>query len=204
MQFYNSVGPNPRIVRMFAAERGIPLPSTEVDLRGGENRQAGYLAKNPLGQLPALELDNGTVLTEITAICEYLDETAASGPSLIGDTALQRAETRMWTRRIDLYIAEPLANGFRFAEGLAMFQTRLHCIPQAADDLKAIVQEKLAWLDGQLAGRDFVCGSRLTLADFLLFGFLEFGARVGQPLNPALTHVVAHFERLKARPCAQA
>lgn len=204
MQFYNSVGPNPRIVRMFAAERGITLPSTEVDLRGGENRQPGYLAKNPLGQLPALALDDGMVLTEITAICEYLDEIAEGGPSLIGDTAQQRAETRMWTRRIDLYIAEPLANGFRFAEGLAMFQTRLHCIPQAADDLKAIAQEKLTWLDGQLAGRDFVCGSRLTLADFLLFGFLEFGARVGQPLNRALTHVGAHFGRMQARPSAQA
>ena len=84
MQFYNSVGPNPRIVRMFAAERGITLPSVQVDLRGGENRQPAYLAKNPLGQMPALELDDGFVLTEVTAICEYLDETHPDPPLLQG------------------------------------------------------------------------------------------------------------------------
>ncbi|MDO9287112.1 MAG: glutathione S-transferase family protein [Aquabacterium sp.] len=204
MLFYDSVGPNPRMVRMFAAERGIELPSTKVDLRAGENRQPPYLAKNPAGQMPALELDDGFVLSEITAICEYLDETAASGPSLIGANARQRAETRMWTRRIDLGIVEPLTAGFRYAEGLKMFQSRMHCIPQAADDFKAIAQEKLAWLDGQIAGRTFVCGDRLTMADILLFAFLDFGNNVGQPLNPALTQVAAHFARMKARPSAAA
>jgi glutathione S-transferase len=204
MLFYDSVGPNPRMVRMFAAERGIELPSTKIDLRAGENRQPPYLTKNPAGQMPALELDDGFVLAEITAICEYLDETAASGPSLIGADARQRAETRMWTRRIDLYIVEPLTAGFRYAEGLKMFQSRMHCIPQAADDFKAIAQEKLAWLDGQIAGREFVCGDRLTMADILLFAFLDFGNGVGQPLNPALTQVAAHFARMKARPSAAA
>lgn len=204
MLFYDSVGPNPRMVRMFAAERGIELPSTRIDLRAGENRQPPYLTKNPAGQMPALELDDGFVLAEITAICEYLDETAASGPSLIGADARQRAETRMWTRRIDLYIVEPLTAGFRYAEGLKMFQSRMHCIPQAADDFKAIAQEKLAWLDGQIAGREFVCGDRLTMADILLFAFLDFGNGVGQPLNPALTQVAAHFARIKARPSAAA
>ena len=204
MLFYDSVGPNPRMVRMFAAERGIALPSTKIDLRGGENRQPPYLAKNPAGQMPALELDDGFVLAEITAICEYLDETATSGPSLIGADAQQRAETRMWTRRIDLYIVEPLTAGFRYAEGLKMFQSRMHCIPHAADDFKAIAQQKLAWLDGQIAGREFVCGDRLTMADILLFAFLDFGNGVGQPLNPALTQVAAHFARMKARPSAAA
>lgn len=204
MLFYDSVGPNPRMVRMFAAERGIELPSTKIDLRAGENRQPPYLAKNPAGQMPALELDDGFVLAEITAICEYLDETAASGPSLIGADARQRAETRMWTRRIDLGIVEPLTAGFRYAEGLKMFQSRMHCIPQAADDFKAIAQEKLAWLDDQIAGRTFVCGDRLTMADILLFAFLDFGNNVGQPLNPALTQVAAHFARMKARPSAAA
>ncbi|OGB06793.1 MAG: glutathione S-transferase [Burkholderiales bacterium RIFCSPHIGHO2_12_FULL_69_20] len=204
MLFYDSVGPNPRMVRMFAAERGIALPSTKIDLRGGENRQPPYLAKNPAGQMPALELDDGFVLAEITAICEYLDETATSGPSLIGADARQRAEARMWTRRIDLYIVEPLTAGFRYAEGLKMFQSRMHCIPHAADDFKAIAQQKLAWLDGQIAGREFVCGDRLTMADILLFAFLDFGNGVGQPLNPALTQVAAHFARMKARPSAAA
>ena len=203
MLFYNSVGPNPRVVRLFMAERGIDLPRTEIDLRGGENRQPPYLAKNPAGQMPCLELDDGAVITEITAICEYLDE-ITPGPSLIGATARERAETRMWTRRIDLNIVEPLANGFRFSQGLKLFQNRIRCIPQAADDLKLTAQEKLAWLDGLIQGRAFVCDDRLTLADIMLFCFLDFGAQVKQPLNPENRAIAAWFDRMKARPSAAA
>lgn len=203
MLLYNSVGPNPRVVRLFMAERGVTLPMTEIDLRGGENRREAYLAKNPAGQMPCLELDDGMVLTEITAICEYLDE-ITPGASLIGATALERAETRMWTRRIDLNIAEPMTNGFRFAEGLKLFQNRIRCIPQAAEELKATAQEKLAWLDRQLGERRFICGDRLTLADIMLFAFLDFGAQVGQPINPSLKAVSAHHAMMKARPSAAA
>lgn len=205
MMLYDSVGPNPRVVRMFMAERGIEIPKTTVDLRGGENRQPAHLARNPAGQMPCLQLDDGSYLSEITAICEYLDEVApGGGASLIGSTPQERAETRMWTRRIDLNIVEPMANGFRFAEGLKLFQNRIRCIPQAADDLKKTAQEKLAWLDGLMAGRTYVCGERLTLADILLFCFLDFGAQVGQPIDPALKNIVAHHARMKARPSAAA
>jgi glutathione S-transferase len=205
MKLYDSVGPNPRVVRMFAAERGVPLDDkVTIDLRGGENRQPPYMAKNPAGQMPCLQLDDGFYLAEITAICEYLDEVGPAGKTLIGSTPRERAETRMWSRRIDLNIVEPLANGFRFSQGLKMFQGRVHCIPQAADDLKQIAQEKLAWLDGLIEGREFICGSRLTLADILLFCFLDFGAQVGQPLNPELKNITAHHARMKARPSAAA
>lgn len=203
MKFFNSIGPNPRVVRMFMAERGIEVPRTEVDLRAGENRQPAYLAKNPAGQMPCLELDDGTVLSEITALCEYLDETAP-GPSLIGTTPVERAETRMWVRRIDLNIMEPMGNGFRFAEGLTLFENRIRCIPEAADGLKRTAQDKLAWLDGLLAGKTFICGDRLTLADILLFCFVDFGATVGQPVDPACANVLAHHARMKARPSAAA
>ena len=204
MLFYDSVGPNPQIVRVFAAERGVALPSTKVDLRGGENRQPAYMAKNPSGQLPCLELDNGLVIAEITAICEYLDELGAAGSSLIGNTPEQRAETRMWVRRIDLNILEPLANGFRFAEGLKLFQSRIRTIPQAAEDLKLLAREKIAWLNGLLEGRQWVCGDRLTLADLLLYVFLEFGAAVGQKIDPANTNVLRIIEQVKARDSAKA
>ena len=204
MLFYDSVGPNPRVVRVFAAERGVELNATKVDLRGGENRQSPYLAKNPSGQLPALELDNGMVLAEITAICEYLDEIGPAGKSLIGATPIERAETRMWVRRIDLNILEPLANGFRFAEGLKLFAPRIRTIPAAAPELKLLAQEKLVWLNGLLAGRTYVCGDRLTLADILLFVFVEFGASVGQALDPANANIAALVERMKARPSAAA
>jgi glutathione S-transferase len=203
MLLYDSVGPNPRVVRMFMAERGIEIPKTTIDLRGGENRQPAYLAKNPVGQMPCLELDDGSHLAEITAICEYLDETTP-GPSLIGSDAKERAETRMWTRRIDLNIVEPLANGFRFAEGLKLFQNRIRCIPEAADALKQTAQDKIGWLNGLMEGKRHVCGDRLTLADILLFCFLDFGAQVGQPINPEFRNIVAHHAMMKARPSASA
>jgi glutathione S-transferase len=203
MQLYNSIGPNTRAVRMFMAERGVDLPKVEVDLRGGENRREPYLSKNPAGQCPALELDDGSYITEITAICEYLDE-KYPGPSLIGSTPEQRAETRMWSRRIDINILEPMANGFRFSDGLKMFQDRVHCIPAAADDLKQIAQEKLTWLDGMMGGKQYICGDRLTLADILLFAFVDFFNGVRQPINPENRNIVAWHARMKARPSAEA
>jgi glutathione S-transferase len=203
MKLYTSIGPNPRVVRMFMAEKGFQIPLEQVDLMKGENRQGPHLSRNPAGQTPALELDDGSFLTEITAICEYLDETYPN-PPLIGTTPEERAKTRMWTRRIDINIVEPLTNGFRFSEGLPLFQSRVKCIPQAADDLKVIAQEKLAWLDGLIAGRPFVAGDKLTLADILLFCFLEFGASVGQPIKMNNKNVAALIDRMRQRPSAAA
>jgi glutathione S-transferase len=203
MRLYNSIGPNPKVVRMLMAEKGIEFPRVEVDIRGGENRREPFLAKNPSGQCPALELDDGTIIAEITAICEYLDE-KYPGPSLIGSTPEQRAETRMWTRRIDLNIAEPMANGFRYTDGLKMFQDRIHCIPAAGEDLKQIAQQHLTWLDGLMAGKQFVCGERLTLADILLFGFVDFFNGMRQPINQDNKNIVAWHARMKARLSAEA
>lgn len=204
MKFYDSRGPNPRMVRMFMAEKGFEVPKVDVDLRAGENRREPYLKVNPSGQTPALELDDGTVLAEITAICEYVDEIKKDTPSLVGDSPADRANTRMWTRRIDLNICEPALNGFRFAEGLKMFETRFRCIPQAADDLKATARDKLAWLDKLVGSKPFIAGNKLTMADILLFAWLDFLKGVGQPLDPANKNLTAWFERMKARPSAAA
>jgi glutathione S-transferase len=174
-----------------------------VDLRAGENRQPGHVARNPAGQTPTLELDNGFMLSEILPICEYLEEKYPT-PVLIGATPEERANVRMWARRIDLSIIEPLTNGFRFAEGLPMFKDRVHCIPAAADDLKKIAKDKLAWLDGLIAGRDYIAGPTLSLADILLYAFIEFGAMVGQPLDPANKNLTAWFARVGARPSVTA
>lgn len=204
MKLYNSMGPNPHMVRMYAAELGVDLPLEDVDLMGGENRQAAFLAKNPSGQSPALELDDGTVLAEITAICEYLDD-ITDGKTLIGSTPEERANTHMWTRRVDLNICEPLGNGFRYAEGLQIFESRMITIPEAADGLKRIAQAKLTWLDGQMSdGREFIAGASLSMADILLYSMMVFFAGVGQPLNPENTNVQAWFDRMAARPSAQA
>ena len=204
MKLYNSMGPNPHMVRMYAAELGVDLAMEDVDLMGGENRQAAFLAKNPSGQSPALELDDGTVLAEITAICEYLDD-ITDGKTLIGSTPEERANTHMWTRRVDLNICEPLGNGFRYAEGLQIFESRMITIPAAADGLKRIAQAKLTWLDEQMSdGREFIAGASLSMADILLYSMMVFFAGVGQPLNPENTNVQAWFDRMAARPSAQA
>ena len=203
MKLINSMGPNPQVVRMFMAERGIKIDMEDIDLMAGANRQGDYLAKNPSGQTPCLQLDDGSFVAEITVICEYLDE-KFPGDSLIGKTAEERAETRMWTRRVDLNICEPLANGFRFSEGLPIFKDRIVTVPEAADGLKRIAQDRIKWLDGQMAGKTYLCGDRLTLADVLLYCFLAFGNAVGQPLNPEYANVKAWFDRMAARPSAKA
>ncbi|MFN3582823.1 glutathione S-transferase family protein [Phenylobacterium sp.] len=202
MKLYTSVGPNPRVVKMFLAEKGLEVERVEVDLRGGENRREPYLKVNPAGQTPALELDDGARVTEITAICEYLEEVQPE-PSLIGRTPQERAQTRMWVRRLDLKICEPMANGFRFGEGLPMFESRMRCLPAAAPGLKAIARDGLEWLEGQFQG-PWIAGERFTLADVLLFCFLDFGAVVGQPLDPAFGKLTDWFARVKARPSAAA
>jgi glutathione S-transferase len=202
MKFYNSIGPNPRVVKMFVAEKGVDIPRVEVDLRAGENRQAAHLARNPSGQMPTLELDDGRYLAEVTAICEYLEEKHPA-PPLIGTNAEERAMTRMWTRRVDLYIVEPMLTGFRGTEGFNFFKDRMRLLPQAAADLKTLAQEKIVWLDTLIAGRDHIAGDRFTLADILLFCTMDFAATVGQPLNRENRNIAAWFDRVAARPSAE-
>ncbi len=203
MKLYNSVGPNPHVVRMFAAEKGMDIDMEEVDLMGAANRQEAYLNLNPAGQLPCLELDDGRVIAEITAICEYLDE-IGDGPSLMGETPEERATTRMWTRRVDLNICEPLANGFRYSDGLPLFKERITTIPEAADGLKQITRERLAWLDTLIGGQDFIGGNKITLADVLLYCMLAFGQQVGQPFDESLPNIKPWFDRMAARASAGA
>jgi glutathione S-transferase len=183
MKFYNSIGPNPRVVKMFMAEKGIDIPRVEVDLRAGENRQPAYLA-------------------EVTAICEYLEELHPT-PVLIGATPEERAMTRMWTRRVDLYIVEPMLNGFRAAEGFNFFKERMRLLPQAAADLKTIAQEKITWLDQLIGGREYI-GDRFSLADILLYCTMDFAQTVGQPVNRDNANISSWFDRVNARPSAEA
>ena len=203
MRLFDSVGPNPRVVRMAAAEKGLVLDTVTVDIVAGENRQSDYSTRVPTGGTPAIELDDGTIIAEILAIAEYFEDIQPN-PPIIGTTPAQRAETRMWTRRIDLGYCEMMANGFRAAEGRPMFQSRMTLVSaEAAAQLKAIAAEKLLWLDGLMTG-DFVCGDRFTLADILLFGFVEFGPQVGQPIPAAARWLPAWRERVAARPSAAA
>ena len=204
MKLYNSIGPNPHVVRMVLAEKGLSPETVTVDLMAGENRQPAYSAKNVSGTTPALELPDGQMICEITAIAEYLEEKHPN-PPLIGSTPEERAETRMWARRIDLGILEPMTNGFRATEGRKMFEPRMKLVSESGGaDLKAIARDKLLWLDKQLDGRQFVVGDRFTLADILLFAFLAFGAQVGQPIPAEAKWLPGWFDRVKARASAAA
>lgn len=204
MQYYDSIGPNPKVVRMALAEKGLTLPTVTVDLMGGENRRPPYNEEVPTGGLPALRLDNGMVLAEITVIVDYLEELHPS-PTVLGATPEERAETRMWARRIDLNIAEPMTNGFRYTEGRQIFLNRMPlCSEAAGAELKDLARQKLLWLDKTLAGRTWVCGDRYTLADCLLYAFLEFGTSVGQPIPAEASWVQQWFARAAARPSAKA
>ncbi len=204
MKLYDSIGPNPRVVRIALAEKAMTIDTVKVDLMAGENRQSDYVAKVPTGGLPGLELDDGRCISEITTIVEYLEDIHPANP-VIGSTAEERAETRMWTRRIDLAIVEPMTTAFRATEGRGLFASRMTLLsPEAAAELKAIAQEKLLWLDKQLAGRTWVCGDRYTLADILLLAFVAFGASVGQPAPAAASWIAEWHVRAAARPSSAA
>jgi glutathione S-transferase len=203
MKLLNSFGPNPRMVRMFALEKGITLPADDLDLLAGENRAAPYLAKNPGGQTPALQLDDGTVIAETVTICEYLEEKHPT-PALIGTNAVERANARMWARRVELNITEYMYNGFRFAEGIEIFRNRMYCIPEAADGLKAKAKAGRVWLDGLIAGRDFIAGNKISVADIVLYCCMDFCKDVGQPIEPELKNLSAWYKRMSARPSAAA
>ena len=203
MKLYTSIGPNPRVVAMFIAERGIDLPVQEVDIMAGENLGDDFRKLNPSAQSPCLQLDDGSVIAEVTVICSYLDE-VTDGPSLMGATPEERAETRMWNRRFDTRILEPMTLAFRSAEAIGLFKDRYRVIPHAADDLKATVQDSWAWLEPQMAGKTFVCGDRFTLADIQLFAFADFGALIGQGIPESLPNLQAWFKRVTERPSVAA
>ncbi len=199
MMLYDAAGPNPRVVRMYLAEKGLGVPTHVMVLGTGENWTPAYLARNPLGQVPVLETDDGSCISETTAICEYLEELRPE-PPLIGRSAEERGETRMWTRRVDLMVCEPVI----YTHGFSPFGARRATKPQAAKAMRAIAHENLTWFDSQLADRRFLCGERFSLADILLYAFLDYGISVGQGLSPDWTALTAWYERTSARPSAAA
>jgi glutathione S-transferase len=206
LKFYNSVGPNPKIVRMFIAEKGLTIDTVEVDVMGGENRRSPYKDEiNRMGQVPALQLDDGQVINEVVAICEYLEELHPK-PSLLGATPTERAEARMWARRIDLNIVEPVVHGFRGAEGRGFFETRLARLLSidAASQMKAMAADQMQWVNDEIKDGEFLAGPRFTLADIMLFCVLQFGSQVGQAIPDSAERLRAWYERVAARPSASA
>ena len=203
MKLYHSFGMNPRLVRMFVQEKGLKIDDVPLDLLAGENRKPPYTDKNSLGQTPMLQLDDGTCLAETGAICEYLEELHPS-PSLIGTTPKERAVTRMWWRRVEINICLPMVHAFYYKEGYDLFKNRVHCLPEAAEGLKRKAQKALQWLDGELEDRRYLSGDRFTVADMCLFTYIDQLQDGGQPIDRSLRNFVRWYDRVFARPSANA
>ena len=194
--YYAPMAPNPDRVRFFLQEKGIwdQTPKTELNIIKQDHRQPAYLAKNPGGQTPALELDDGSVIGETVVICEYIEE-AHPTPALVGRNAQERAVARQWQRRIELNITEYIYNAFRYAEGYGLFKDRVHCIPVAAPEMKVSAQNWLKKLDGLMAGRQFVAGNELRLVDSFRRMTPEQRRDLGNLPNVNWRDQIALFER---------
>ena len=192
MLLFDALSPAPRALRMYLLEKGVTIPTQDIDVFTGENRRQPYLSHNPAGQTPALLLDDGRCLAESVAIMEYLEERYPD-PPLIGTTPKERTETRQWQRRIELNVTENIHNAYHYAEGLARFSPRIPVAPEAALGLKRVAQDRLTWLDSMLDGNTFIVGGRLTVADICLYAWLDFADSVGQPFNHALPFIAPWF-----------
>ena len=200
-QVYDSFGMNPRTLRFFLLEKGLEVPRREMDILGAENRQPAYLKVNPAGQLPALELSDGTIISETPAICEYVEELFPT-PSLIGQTAEERAVTRMWWRRVELNICVPMVQGFYYSEALDLFESRFRCLPEAAKGLKEKARDGMRWVDGLMEG-DWLAGDRFTAADICLYCYIDQLCEMGQAIPDDCRNLQAWFKRVGARPAAE-
>ncbi len=203
MLLYDAARPNPRAVRMFLLEKGVSLSSRDMDVDGGENRRANFVARNPGGQVPVLELDNGTWLAESGAILQYLEEQYPE-PVLIGATAEERAIARMWQRRIERRITEPLYAAFHYGPALEMYRSRMVVLPECADAFKTLMYDGLSWLDGLLGDSETIIPGRFSAADITLFVALDFADSIGWHLEPEITQIHRWFAATAARPSAAA
>ena len=181
----------------------MTIPTKTVDLMAAENRKPPYTDRNPGGQLPALELDNGKCIGETVAIWEYLEEKHPT-PALIGTTAEERAEARQWQRRIELQITEHLYNGFRYCRRRAAFQgSDAHPDPGSGARNEGDRAGQAQVARQLLEGKQYIAGNRFTVADIILYCALDFGGSVRQTIDPSLKNVNAWFKRVDSRPSAQ-
>lgn len=204
MKFYNAPmpAPNPRRVRIFLAEKGVTLPTVEVSIMAGELKQPAHLARDPLGQLPTLELDDGTFLSETVAICRYL-ESLHPTPPMFGTTPLETARIDMMTRRVEFQVGTPTGMFWRHAHP---FTARV-VVPQYrefGESNRAHYERALGWLNDELAGRKYLTGDTYTVADICLLTNVDFADWIGLKVPDALTHVRDWHARVLERPSSKA
>ena len=194
--------PNPRRVRMFLAEKGIELAETPVDLATREHKSPEYREKNSLGQVPTLELDDGTTISETVAICRYFEELQPE-PSLFGRTALEKAQVDMWVRRVEFQLMQPVGQFWRHAHPRTA--ALLNQYKDFGESNRAAYSNAQRWLDGELAdGRPFIAGEALSMADICALSTVDFAHWIGLDIDADRPHLSAWHDRVRARPSADA
>lgn len=190
--------PNPRRVRMAAAEKGITLDEIMLDLRQREHKAADHLARNSLGQVPVLVLDDGATIAETVSICRYLDAIHPA-PPLFGSTPLEVASTDMWIRRIETQIGEPTKMFWRHAHpATAPLLTQYRDFGASN---RALLDQAMGWFDRELSnGRAFIMGDTFTMADIAAVTIIDFAALIGMDPLKDRDHVDAWHKRMAARP----
>jgi glutathione S-transferase len=194
--------PNPRRTRVFLAEKGIALPIVPVDLAGMQQMSTEYAAINPIKRVPALVLDDGTVITESIAICRYF-EVLQPEPALFGRGALDVARIEMWNRRVELHLLFAVSHVFRHSHP-AMKQMEVPQVPAWAEANKPRVLEFITLLDGELKERQFIAGDQLSVADITGLVAIDFMKPAKLAVPDELTHLKRWHAELSARPSASA
>lgn len=193
--------PNPRRVRVFLAEKGIDLPETPVDMMRREHKSDEHKARNSLGQVPTLELDDGTCISETVAICRYFDEVQPD-PPLFGRTPVEKANVDMWIRRVEFQVMSPVGMYWRHAHP---FTARLLTqFKDFGESNKALYVGAQTWLDRELADKPFVAGETYTMADICLLSTVDFATWIGLPMEAEFANLKAWHDRVTARPSASA
>jgi len=197
----NAAAPNPRRVRIFLAEKGIDVPTVQVDIGKAENREPDFLSMNPMGGVPVLELDNGHCISESVAICRYFEELQPE-PSLMGRDAEGKASVEMWNRRMEFELTLLAMQSFRNTH--AFFKGRIPQVPEFGAVCKDTALARLAWLDGELADREFVAGPDYTIADITALVGIDFGRVTGIRIAPEQMNLARWYEAVSTRPSAKA
>ena len=189
--------PNPRRVRVVAAEKGIVLTEVMLDLRARDHKATAHLARNSLGQVPVLELEDGTMISETLAICRYLDAIQPD-PPLFGRTPIEIAIIEMWIRRIEIQIGEPIKMFWRHAHPATAALIEQHTI--FGESNRAIVARSICWLEDEMAdNRPFVAGQFYSMADIVLLTLLDFAIFVGLDSPAEGSHLFSWHQRISKR-----
>jgi glutathione S-transferase len=203
MKLYDGArAPNPRRVRIFLAEKGITVPREQVDLGAMQHKSAAYTAINRLQRVPALELDDGTVLTESIAICRYF-EALQPDPPLFGRTGVEAAVIEMWNRRVELHLYLPVSHVFRHLHP-AMKELEAPQVAAWGEANKPRVLEFLALLNDQLAHHAFIAGGAYSVADISGLVAVDFMKPAKLAVPDEFMHVRRWHGQVSARPSAAA